>query len=591
MTTDNPASTTTTANPAPTTTGNPTTPATTTTDNPAPAPTASDTLILHINKIIANIDKDELEYNSDERGKTVDVTVIDTDDSAMDLSNKTIRFCEQKESGKVIIDQDGDPNESGKGGKFTKVDEEAKAGHFTYEFSEYVYQASGDAWFEFVTDDNHIDISNKFHITIDKATSLDINNDNYVSSLEAETSHYNAQLDALTATKDKLNSDITTALNNFSAEMNQNQQAWQKQTADIQTAANQQIADAKKAASDQLASDTQAAKDQRDSEASTFNSTLQDQVNQIESARDAAIKAANDAYAAQRTQLASDFADWQKTEHDSYAKTLADIQTHIDQLQNTDIPGMDAKVKDLQAKIAQAEQDAQDATAKFNSIDITKYELKSDLANDYYNKTETDSLLAQAGKLKSVSVNGGDKVQPDSSGNADLTIPKQDMSDYYTKEDINQLKGSRTVDAPDFNTLTDSGIYYISNPSKGKNFPPVIAYGVLTVFNGSNNGDTRIMQIYAPDNGQGLFVRTPYNSNKDAMFTDWNQIAWKSDITNLMSMQQTLQTTVSSNQTDIATIKNTLKDSALFKPITQADYDALTDDEKANGMYAIGDSN
>ena len=100
-------------------------------------------------------------------------------------------------------------------------------------------------------------------------------------------------------------------------------------------------------------------------------------------------------------------------------------------------------------------------------------------------------------------------------------------------DQINQLKGRQEVDAPDFNTLTDTGVYMITNPDKGKNFP-TNAYGVLTVFNGSNNGKTMIMQIYAPDNGQGLFVRT-YGVNNSTTWSSWNQIAWQSDITSLQN--------------------------------------------------------
>ena len=148
-------------------------------------------------------------------------------------------------------------------------------------------------------------------------------------------------------------------------------------------------------------------------------------------------------------------------------------------------------------------------------------------------------------------------------------------------DQINQLKGRQTVDAPDFNTLTDTGIYFITNPQNGKNFPPVSAYGMLAVFNGSRDGDTRNMQIYAPDNDQGLFVRTPYNSNKGAMFTDWNQIAWTSDISNL---QDQIQAEVSGLSTKVDSLQQS---SHNIVPITQAAYDALSTKDP-NTIYAIG---
>ena len=532
------------------------------------------------------------------------VTILDANGADYDLSGKDLEFCERKVSSKVVVD-DGTDQDSDKGGKF-ELDADNK-GTFTYTLPRQAYAASGTCWFTIKQGDSVIDTTKDFYLDVDDEASINLSDDNYASSFEAQLTYYKS---LYSKANDTLNADhqqYVDGLNEYKQNFDDLKAQWTKQTADIQTAANQQIADAKKAASDQLASDTQAAKDQRDSEASTFNSTLQDQVKQIESARDAAIQDANDAYKAQRDQLASDFANWQKTEHDSFVKTLADIQTHIDQLQNTDLPGMDVKVKDLQAKIAQAEQDAQNATAKFNSIDITKYELKSDLANDYYNKAQADSLLAQAGKLKSVSVNGGSKVQPDSSGNADLTIPKQDMSDYYTKTDIDSkvnVDGPLYKDLKQLNnwsdlfddyahsmlTVTIGRLVAFRDDTNGSN--TVGSFGSGIAFGG---GDTSGVLSIAPFSHQARI--TAGNADNHIWSED---IAWKSDITNLMSMQQTLQTTVSSNQTDIATIKNTLADiktktdaldgSMLVKSCTQAQYDAMTDEQKKSAAWMISDS-
>ena len=173
------------------------------------------------------------------------------------------------------------------------------------------------------------------------------------------------------------------------------------------------------------------------------------------------------------------------------------------------------------------------------------------------------------------------------------------LEDYAWTSDItnlqntvNQLKGRQKVDAPDFNTLTDSGIYFISNPSKGKNFPPTISWGTLAVFKGTNGSDMRIMQIYAPDIGHTLFVRTPNNSN-DSFFTDWDQIAWQSDITSLQNVvngkaNSTDVTNLQSMITGLSTKVDSLQqNSHKIVPITQADYDALSTKDP-NTIYAIG---
>ena len=104
-------------------------------------------------------------------------------------------------------------------------------------------------------------------------------------------------------------------------------------------------------------------------------------------------------------------------------------------------------------------------------------------------------------------------------------------------DQINQLKGRRAADTPDFNTLTDSGVYMIDNPSNGKNFP-CASWGVLAVFNGNSQ---RIMQIFSADNGTEAYVRTYGWINDTNNWGNWNQIAWKSDISNLQNQIQQLK--------------------------------------------------
>ena len=107
-------------------------------------------------------------------------------------------------------------------------------------------------------------------------------------------------------------------------------------------------------------------------------------------------------------------------------------------------------------------------------------------------------------------------------------------------DQINQLKGRRLADAPDFNTLTDTGTYFISKPWNGKNVPNNYQ-GVLVVFNTSSNSNTRIIQIFSPDYMRTLFVRTYGWINSDTTWGSWNEIAWKSNITNLQNQIQQLK--------------------------------------------------
>lgn len=57
--------------------------------------------------------------------------------------------------------------------------------------------------------------------------------------------------------------------------------------------------------------------------------------------------------------------------------------------------------------------------------------------SDYYTKAETNTLIASAGKVKTV--NG---IQPDEDGNITVPTAEADLSDYYTKTETNALISS-----------------------------------------------------------------------------------------------------------------------------------------------------
>lgn len=123
-------------------------------------------------------------------------------------------------------------------------------------------------------------------------------------------------------------------------------------------------------------------------------------------------------------------------------------------------------------------------------------------------------------------------------------------------DQINQLKGRRQVDTPDFNTLTDSGVYFISNTDSGKNLPPTFKWGTLAVFNGGNN--QRIMQIFSADDGTSVFTRI-YGINGTAVWGSWNQMAWTSDINSLQSTINQQNQTIQSLTTRLTNAENEIR--------------------------------
>lgn len=76
---------------------------------------------------------------------------------------------------------------------------------------------------------------------------------------------------------------------------------------------------------------------------------------------------------------------------------------------------------------------------KANTADVY---LKTDIDNTVNNLKD---LIANAGKLKTITVNGGAKISPDDSGNANLTIAQPDLSPYATKTDTNNLSNRITA--------------------------------------------------------------------------------------------------------------------------------------------------
>lgn len=103
-------------------------------------------------------------------------------------------------------------------------------------------------------------------------------------------------------------------------------------------------------------------------------------------------------------------------------------------------------------------------------------------------------------------------------------------------DQINQLKGRQTLDSPDFNSITNTGVYYITNNNAAnmKNNPvytsgvPVSQWGVLVVSSGKGQ---RISQVYYPDNNVPPFCRVGTGST----WQSWYELSTKNDIIKLQN--------------------------------------------------------
>ena len=194
---------------------------------------------------------------------------------------------------------------------------------------------------------------------------------------------------------------------------------------------------------------------------------------------------------------------------------------------------------------------------KDNTADVdAKIKTVTDLANtkanasDVYNKQAIDTAFSQRdsnlttlqnnlqGQIDkqvnstwAIDNNSGkfNAVKVDASGNStqSFTQPGLDLLNSQVDK-INQLKGNRVVDAVDFNTLTDTGVYYVTNSNSSNKNAPVPQWGTLVV---SNGNDHRLSQVYFPDDNNAPWYRTKDEGN----WLGWQQLSTKSDVNNAVN--------------------------------------------------------
>lgn len=393
-----------------------------------------DSLVLQINKVVTSVDNDRVEYNARERGKVLDVKIIGTDQVAYDLTGKHFRFVENKDGGKVVIDDEADKDNAPDGaGKFTRVDD--KNGEFQYEYSRYIYQASGEAWFEVYSDSDHIDTTQKFYIDIDNGSITDVNNDNYVTSMEAEVAGFKSiqkqaqnelaqQLSDLKTALDKALADTentanqartdavnaikeardtaTTTLDRLTSQYNGYLAKYNaleaKINADIKTINDNATAEINSIKSDWT---TQAGKIDSD-----YKAQMASAIKDVQTKRDAAIADAAKKYQDQLTSFQNDYNSWK-------TKTIADFNAAADGIKKQ-ITDMNTNTDALKKSLADTQQQVNGAIKKFADVDFTKFAKLTDI----YSKDELKSMIDAAGKVKTVK-----GIVPDKNGDVPLPDP------------------------------------------------------------------------------------------------------------------------------------------------------------------------
>ena len=359
-----------------------------------------DQLTLQINKVNISVDRDRLKYDQNERGKIVDVTVLDTDGlKAYDLTGKNIRFFDLKQgTPPKIISDDGSTST---GGKFIRTPENDKLGKFSYQFQEFTYQQSGEAHFEFYTDKDHVDVTSHFAIDIIAEGQIAPDNSSYVSSmaelidqLKAATDHASDSIGALTTASDAAKKTATDAIQAMQDQV----ATYAKQVTDAQAQWAQTKQDIDNRANAQLSSIQDLDKAQVDAA-----------VKSITDKRDLALKQLNDDKTAKLNAIQQDYNSWKTNTIDDFTRSVQPLKDSIAE-NSEQLNQVSKQVNDTVTNMAALEK-------QFNSVDFTKFAKLTDLANYYtkadtYNRTELDQKIDNAGKVKTVDGNS-----PDSNGN------------------------------------------------------------------------------------------------------------------------------------------------------------------------------
>ena len=280
---------------------------------------------------------------------------------------------------------------------------------------------------------------------------------------------------------------------------------------------------------------------------------------------------------------------------------LTTVANSVDKLTNTDLPAMEAKANEVQAKVDQL-------SADLGSIDFNSFAKKADT----YTKKEVEDLVDAGGKVKGATINGGNVISPNEAGILPLTVPDPDLSGYATKAEVdsktkstivtdynldtkekttintdinkkwlidinvidiitnclNTLRGRTTLSNPQFNDIRTTGIYAIVDLSEStyqEHNIPVSNWGTLVVLSaGAHGTQKRLTQIYINDvEPAALFYRSVL---ADGTWTSWQQLALKADINNLQN-----QINNKANVSDVTSLTNTVNTKA-----DQSTVDTLT---------------
>lgn len=216
----------------------------------------------------------------------------------------------------------------------------------------------------------------------------------------------------------------------------------------------------------------------------------------------------------------SDLASDLKAVNDSIATKANSSDVNSALAKKDDTSDVDAKIKtvtDLANTKANADDVEKELATKANTSDVNSALAKKD------DTTDVDAKIKTVTDLANTKANSSDVYTKSA---VDTAFSQRDSNITKAQNEVDQLKGRRTVDSADFNSLTDGGTYYITSPGKNA---PVSQWGNLFVSNGNGH---RVSQVYFPDDGNAPWYRVLDEQD----WRGWVQLGTKSDANNAANL-------------------------------------------------------
>lgn len=232
--------------------------------------------------------------------------------------------------------------------------------------------------------------------------------------------------------------------------------------------------------------------------------------------------------------------------------SMSDAEGNISNLQVT-AKSYDKIFEDHLGRISKVEQTASELTNEFadqqghlNRVEQTAQGTQQTVANQ---QGQINSIQTDAAGIHQTLTGQGNQI-------ANINVTLNGLNSKYegVSGDLGKLKNSAmqnrgTVNAPDFNTLTQAGYYTVTNPIRGKNYP-IGSWGTLEVSGQFSDINGRLNQKYVGDNGVVTYTRQ-YNANTKS-WTAWIKAANQNDVTTLSNRITTNSTQITQNKQAIA---------------------------------------